>query len=94
MRLTTTPPDQADVFAWVQRTFPDMTAPIHRAAKLAEEAGEVVGAVIKIAEGRKTKFDLADELGDLMLCALALADSAGIDLLAAAAMRWEYVNRG
>ena len=35
--------------------------------KLAEEAGEVAGAVVKSGEGRATQQDLEDELGDVLI---------------------------
>jgi NTP pyrophosphatase (non-canonical NTP hydrolase) len=41
-------PTQADVLAWVARRWPNRTTPIWRAGKLCEEAGEVMGAVIKV----------------------------------------------
>jgi NTP pyrophosphatase (non-canonical NTP hydrolase) len=47
------------------------------ASKLAEETGEVIGAVIKLTEGRADSDWLAEarkELGDLLVVATVLAD--------------------
>lgn len=83
--------EQADMLAWVaeRRWAIDMES---RALKLAEEAGEVVGAVVKIPEGRKQRSDLAIELAQLVLCAKALAEASGIDLDAAVSSEWEAMN--
>lgn len=43
------------------------------AAKLAEECGEVCGAIIKHAEHRTTEQDILDELGDLLIVTAVLA---------------------
>lgn len=76
-------PAQADVLAWVAERWPDCTGPLWRAAKLCEEAGEVMGAVVKMHEGRKTLADLAQETAQVVICAMALAESAGFGLDAA-----------
>lgn len=47
------------------------------AMKLAEEAGEVCGSVIKMAEGRETITDLAEEVGDVLFVASQLAAKLG-----------------
>lgn len=81
-------PTQADVLAWVRRRWPDRDTPLWRAAKAAEEAGEVIGAVVKMAEGRKTLADLAHETAQLVICAMALAESAGFELRQAVIEEW------
>lgn len=86
-------PRQADVLAWVMTRWPNAADPRSRALKLAEEAGEVVGAVVKMGEGRKTKSDLGFELAQLVLCSMALAESADIDLGEYVAAEWETVQR-
>ena len=73
-------PTQADTLAWVASRWPDRTSPIWRAAKLCEESGEVIAAVIKIDEGRKTPADLARETAQAVICCMALAESSGFDL--------------
>ncbi len=47
-----------------------------RIAKVAEEGGEVVGALIKRTQGRATTADLEDELADVILSALGARRSA------------------
>lgn len=58
-------------------------APNWRADKVAEEAGEVMGAVTKCyydGTDRKTPDDIAKETAQLVMCAYALAESVGFDL--------------
>lgn len=81
-------PTQAQTLEWMRRRWPERTDPIWRALKLGEEAGEVQGAVIKMDEGRKTLADLSTETAQLVICAMALAESAGFDLEAAIATEW------
>lgn len=85
MRLT---PSSDEVLRWVRERWPDHCDPTWRAMKLAEEAGEVVGAVVKMAEGRKTKADLATEMAQLVMCVLGLAAAADIDLDVAVRNEW------
>lgn len=62
-----------------------------RVAKVGEEGGEVVGALIKRTYGAAGTADVLDELGDVLLAALAAADQLGrapSDLIAA---RWAQV---
>lgn len=47
------------------------------AAKLAEETGEVCGAFIKLAEGRRELADVQDELGDVLVVLSVLAGRHG-----------------
>lgn len=81
-------PTQAQMLAFVAERWPDRCGPDHRAMKVAEEAGEVVGAVVKMSEGRKTKADVAQETAQLVMVAMALAESVGFDLAAAIADEW------
>jgi len=48
--------------------------------KLAEECGEVAGAIVKIEEGRKTLEDLDDELGDVLIVLSKFAAKRGTTL--------------
>lgn len=81
-------PDGDQVMDWVRRKFPDRSDMEARAAKLAEEAGEVVGAVNRIVEGRGKPGHLATELAQLHMCLVSLASVAGIDLEQAIAAEW------
>lgn len=48
--------------------------------KLAEEAGEVAGAIVKIPEGRATFEDMEDEIGDVLIVLSQLAAKRGTTL--------------
>lgn len=61
---------------WHDDKWPDKDDRIV-AAKLAEEAGEVCGAAIKFAEGRRTEAHLADEIGDVLIVLSTLAGRHG-----------------
>lgn len=50
------------------------------ANKLAEETGEVAGAVVKIPEGRATHEDLDKELGDVLIVVAQFAVKRGTTL--------------
>ena len=63
------------------------------AAKLAEECGEVCGALIKLAEDRRTLFDVKDELGDVLVVLSVLAGRHGWTLDDLRADRFESVAR-
>ncbi|WP_225341949.1 hypothetical protein [Mycobacterium intracellulare] len=64
-----------------------------RVAKVAEEGGEVVGALIKRTQGRATDADLYDELGDVILAALAATDQLGLKPSELIAKRWAVVSQ-
>lgn len=81
-------PTQAQVLAWVAERWPDRTTTIWRAAKLCEESGEVMGAVIKMDEGRKTVADLRQESAQALICILGVAESAGFDVFEAVAQEY------
>lgn len=74
--------DQTAVLAWVRERWPDYCDPVWRAMKIGEEAGEVLGAVVKSQEGvgGKTIDDVAKETAQLVMCAYGLAEAAGFDL--------------
>lgn len=91
LRLGAARPSQADVLDWCARHgyATDMAS---RAMKLTEEAGEVMGAVIKIPEGRKTLTDLGQELAQLTICAMTVAEAAELDLDTEIAVEWKRAN--
>lgn len=64
-----------------------------RVAKVGEEGGEVVGALLKRAEGRADTAHLLAELGDVFLAALAAADQLGVTPSAIIAARWADVSQ-
>ncbi|SHX97364.1 Uncharacterised protein [Mycobacteroides abscessus subsp. abscessus] len=64
-----------------------------RIGKVAEEGGEVVGALIKRTQGRATDADLQDELGDAVLSALGAINQLGIKPSELIARRWAVVSQ-
>lgn len=60
--------------------------------KLAEETGEIAGAIIKIPEGRATEQDLDDELGDALIVLSQFAARRGTTLEALRARRFETIK--
>lgn len=71
------------VAAWHEDRFPGCD-PRDVALKLCEEAGETARAVLETRwptmNGTDRDTTLADELGDVVIAAAALANLAGIDL--------------
>lgn len=82
---------EAAVADWHDDKWDDKADPRVMGAKLAEEAGEVCGALIKRAEGRRTDLDLADELGDVLVCLTVIAGREGWTLHTLLADRLEAV---
>ncbi|MDV7193320.1 nucleoside triphosphate pyrophosphohydrolase family protein [Mycolicibacterium fortuitum] len=64
-----------------------------RVGKVAEEGGEVMGALIKRTQGRATTADLEDELGDVILAALGAIDQLGLQPSELVARRWAEVSK-
>lgn len=95
----TTPRDvQAGWYAW--RTAQDWDdSDVHLAAKVAEEAGEVLGATLKMSQhgraGTHPDHDLPklrQEVGQLVGTIYCLAERFGIDPLAEAALELDRVH--
>lgn len=85
---------EAAVAAFVDRVFPPKAAALHvHAAKLAEEAGEVCGALVKLHEGRGGPQEVADELGDVLLVVSTIAGHFGWTVDELRAKRWAYVQQ-
>lgn len=82
-------PTQAETLEFVRQRWPSRIAPIWRAAKCAEEAGEVLGTLNK---PWLTAEDLEHEAAQLAICVMALAESAGFDLRQAIADEWRRAN--
>lgn len=87
---------QRDVAAWHWNVFGSDCPPWAVALKVAEEAGEVCRAVVESdypsVNGTGRTSDLADELGDVIIAAAALAGRSGINLTDAVADRWAVVG--
>ena len=78
----------AQVWEWAAKKYPTNSTVDRRLMKLAEEVGELNGAVIKRDEGRKTDADVAVELGDAVICLWAVAEALGLDPVAEANRIW------
>lgn len=64
-----------------------------RIGKVAEEGGEVMGALIKRTQGRATDADLEAELGDAILAALGALEQLGLTPSAVITSRWAVVSQ-
>lgn len=67
--------------------------PVFQAAKIAEETGEAINLVFKLASSRREKYDveeirmrLSDELADVVITTYTCARVCGVDL-------WKAVER-
>lgn len=63
-----------------------------RLAKIAEEAGEVLGALSKRDQGRGGNEEVLAELGDVFLAALVAAQQLGVAPAQIIAQRWAQVS--
>jgi hypothetical protein len=87
----------AEVSEWHARELPN-TARMVRVAKVGEEAGELIGAVIKAEQNIKRTPEewitqACDELADVIISACGAAEAIGIiDLQMVVAMRWREVK--
>lgn len=61
------------------------------ALKLAEEAGEVCGAAVKIPEGRATQKDMDDEAGDCLIVLAQYAALRGTTIEILLTQRWTHI---
>ena len=66
--------------------------PRARAMKFAEEAGELVGAVVRLLEGRGSRSDVQDEAGDVVVTLAALLAAVDVALVDAVYCRWAEVQ--
>lgn len=80
------------IAAWHDERWPEKADVRIVGAKLAEEAGEVCGALIKRAEGRRTDDDVLDELGDVAIVLTVLAARLGHSIEAVRRRRFEEVR--
>jgi NTP pyrophosphatase (non-canonical NTP hydrolase) len=77
---------QRDILTW-QREKHGHNDPALTALKLCEEAGEVAGAVLKYDGAH-----IVQEMGDVMISLLALAEILEVDLDRVATTRWAEVK--
>lgn len=66
----------AEVATWVDEAVPDAT-PLQHAAKVCEEAGELIAC--EIMDGRSKGGDPAAEAADVLIAVLAYMARVGID---------------
>lgn len=88
--MTREPVILPSVWPHISEQFPSATAFI-QACKVAEEAGEVVGAVIKQQEGRRNEQHVLDELADTIIAATGAIQARGFDAERVVAERWNEV---
>lgn len=93
----------AQVSTWHARELPGKPNIMLRVGKVAEEAGEAIGAVIKLAEtrmGQRThppasvrQEDAEAELADVVIAAIGAFEGIGVtDIDAVVAKRWAEVG--
>lgn len=89
--LTAKPPTmEEEIFRFVTDKWGPKSG-LDVALKLAEETGEVAGAVTRLNEDRGTEDQIADELGDVLIVASQLAAILGSTLEQIRSDRWEAV---
>ena len=66
------------IWQHISKRWPTST-PFKQVAKVAEEAGEAVGAAIKHDEGRRTSQDILDELADTIIASIGAMQALGAD---------------
>lgn len=87
-----------EIAAWRRRELPTTDAATQEllsGMKVAEEAGELVGAMVKHTQGVRgvTGADVLDELGDVLITALAVAVDLGCDPAQVLEQRWATVSQ-
>jgi len=87
-----------EIITWRRRELPTTDAATQEllsGMKVAEEAGELVGALVKRTQGIRgvTDADVLDELGDVLITALAVAVDLGCDPAQVLEMRWRTVSQ-
>jgi len=87
-----------EIAAWRRRELPATDAATRQllaGMKVAEEAGELVGALCKRTQGVRgvTSADVLDELGDVLIAALSAAVDLGFDPAQVLNQRWASVSQ-
>lgn len=87
---------QREINIWQMREFP-ATYPLKATAKVAEEAGELLGEAIKETEERTDSIDrnanARKELGDVLISAIHVAAVYGWNVEDVLAERWAEVGK-
>ncbi len=87
-----------EIITWRRRELPATDAATQEllsGMKVAEEAGELVGALCKRTQGIRgvTRTDVLDELGDVLITALSAAVDLGCDPAQVLNQRWATVSQ-
>lgn len=87
-----------EIITWRRRELPATDATTREllsGMKVAEEAGEMVGSLVKRTQGIRgvTSADVLDELGDVLIAALAAAVDFGCDPAQVLNQRWATVSQ-
>jgi len=87
-----------EIVTWCRRELPATDASTRQllaGMKVAEEAGELVGALCKRTQGVRgvTSSDVLDELGDVLIAALSAAVDLGCDPAQVLNQRWAGVSQ-
>ncbi len=87
-----------EIVTWCRRELPATDANTRQllaGMKVAEEAGELVGALCKRTQGVRgvTSADVLDELGDVLIAALSAAVDFGCDPAQVLNQRWATVSQ-
>lgn len=83
---------------WRRQAYPDTAGIMFQALGVAEESGELCHAVLKYKQGirgydrAKTREEVADAIGDIMIYACGVADELEIDVRTAVARAWTHVK--
>lgn len=84
----------ADLASHLDATFPGQDAIVRQTLAMAEETGELIGAVRRwhgMARRRGTFAEVVDELADVVITAYITAHVLGIDVDAAVASKAERI---
>jgi NTP pyrophosphatase (non-canonical NTP hydrolase) len=89
---------QRESCEWRARAYPETRSIELQALGVCEEAGELAHAVLKYKQGirgydrEKTREEVADAIGDIMIYACGVADQLDIDISRAVYEAWEHVR--
>ena len=83
---------QDEIRNWQWARFP-CDEETRAAGKVCEEAGELMGAVIRLKEGRSAMSNIAEEFGDVFISLMGVANFYGFDAMNVIEARWETVRK-
>jgi NTP pyrophosphatase (non-canonical NTP hydrolase) len=88
---------QSEMLQWVTHNFPGHS-PLENTTGLAEEAGELCRAVLKLERGiRGTReewlAEIKKEIGDVIICCIFIANDYGVDWAQALQERWRVIEQ-